>query len=69
MSRQRRHGWVAYSRHAWDAVNENDFEVAIDVFLNSADMVIEEKDRSDRDGACILEESEQGAKAAGGAVP
>ena len=51
-----------------DAVDEKDFEVAIDVFLNGADMVIEEEDRSDLE-VCILEEFEQGTKAAGGAVP
>ena len=28
------------------AVDEKDFEVAIDVFLNGADMVIEEEDRN-----------------------
>ena len=33
-----------------DAVDEKDFEVAIDVFLNVADMVAEEEDRSDREG-------------------
>ena len=32
-----------------DAVDEKDFEVAIDVFLNGADMVIEEEDWSDRE--------------------
>ena len=31
MSRQRKHGWAAYSRHE-DAVDEKDFEVAIGVF-------------------------------------
>ena len=35
-----------------NAVNEKDFEVVIDVFLKSADMVIEEEDRSDREGIC-----------------
>ena len=34
----------------WDAVDEKDFEVAINVFLNGADMVMEEEDRSDREG-------------------
>ena len=34
----------------WDAVDEKDFEVAIDVFLNGADIVIEEEDQSDREG-------------------
>ena len=33
-----------------DAVDEKDFEVAIDVFLNGADMVIEEEDQSDHEG-------------------
>ena len=51
-----------------DAVDEKKFEVAIDVFRNGADMVIEEED-----GVIvkvnILEEFEQGTKAAGGAVP
>ena len=32
-----------------DVVDEKDVEVAIDVFLNGADMVVEE-DRSDREG-------------------
>ena len=32
--------------HTRDAVDEKDFEVAIDVFLNGADMVMEEEDRS-----------------------
>ena len=31
-------------------MDETDFEVAIDVFLNGADMVMEEEDRSDREG-------------------
>ena len=31
-------------------MNEKDFEVAIDVFLSGADMIIEEEDRSDREG-------------------
>ena len=31
-------------------MDEKDFEVAIDVFLNGADMVMEEEDRSDREG-------------------
>ena len=35
--------------HTSDAVDEKDLEVAIDVFLNRADMVLEE-DRSDREG-------------------
>ena len=36
-----------------DAVDEKDFEVAIDVFLNSADMVIEEEDLSDREAVYL----------------
>ena len=32
-----------------DAVDERDFEVVIDVFLNGADMVIEEEYWSDRE--------------------
>ena len=36
-----------------DAVDETDFEVAIDVFLNGADMVIEEEDRSDRESVYL----------------
>ena len=36
-----------------DAVDEKYFEVAIDVFLNGADMVIEEDDRSDREGVYL----------------
>ena len=36
-----------------DAVDEKDFEVAIDVFLNGADMVIEEEDWSDREGVYL----------------
>ena len=31
-------------------MDEKDFEVAIDVFLNGADMVTEDEDRSDREG-------------------
>ena len=34
----------------WNAVDEKDFEVAIGVFQNGADMVMEEEDRSDREG-------------------
>ena len=37
----------------WDAVDEKDFEVAIDVFLNGADMVMEDKDWSDREGVYL----------------
>ena len=36
-----------------DAVDEKDFEVAIDVFLNGADMVVEEEDRSDLEGVYL----------------
>ena len=36
-----------------DAVDEKEFEMSIDVFLNSANMVIEEEDRSDREGVYI----------------
>ena len=36
-----------------DAVDEKDFEEAIDVFLNGADMVIEEEGRSDREGVYL----------------
>ena len=60
--------WVGSLFQTWDAVDEKDFEVAIDVFPNGADMVMEEEDWSDQK-VCILEESEQSTKAAGGAVP
>ena len=36
-----------------NAVDEKDFEVDIDVFLNGADMVIEEEDGSDREGVYL----------------
>ena len=36
-----------------DALDEKDFEVTIDVFLNGADMVIDEKDWSDREGVYL----------------
>ena len=49
-------------------VDEEDFEVALDVFLSDSDMVIEEEDCSDREGV-YLEKFEQGTTAAGGAVP
>ena len=39
--------------HTRDAVDEKDFEVAIDVFLNGAYMVIEEEDRSDRESVYL----------------
>ena len=54
MSRQRKYGWAAYSRPGmhwmkkilkWPLMFSS---MAIDVFLNGADMVIEEEDRSDR---------------------
>ena len=32
---------------------EKDFEVVIDVFLNSTDLVIEEEDRSDPEGVYL----------------
>ena len=35
-------------------MDEKDFEVAVDVFLNGADMVIEEEDRSDREGVYLV---------------
>ena len=41
--------WVGSLFQTRDAVDEKDFEVAIDVFLNGADMVKEEH-RSDREG-------------------
>ena len=41
--------WAGSSFQIWDAVDEKDFEVAIDVFRNGADMVMEEEDRSDRE--------------------
>ena len=40
-------GSLFQTRHA---VDEKDFQVAIEVFLNDADMVIEEEDWSDREG-------------------
>ena len=45
--------WVSSLFQTWDAVDEKEFEVAIDVFLNGADMVIEEVQEehlSDRGG-------------------
>ena len=42
--------WAGSLFQTLDAVDEKDFEVAIDVFLNGADMVMEEEDRSDREG-------------------
>ena len=52
----------------WHALDEKDFQVAIDDFLNGADMVIEEEDRSDREGV-YLGRIWASTKAAGGAVP
>ena len=37
----------------WDAADETDLEVAIDVFLNGADIVMEEEDRSDFEGVYL----------------
>ena len=37
----------------WDAVDEKDFEVVIDVSLNGADMVMEEGNQSDREGVYL----------------
>ena len=45
--------WVGSLCQTRDAVDEKDFEVAIDVFLNGANMVMEEEDRSDREGMCL----------------
>ena len=59
--------WIGSLFQKRDAVDENDFEVVIDVFLNGADMVIEEEDWSDREGE--LGEFDQGIKAAGSAAP
>ena len=42
--------WVGSFFQTRDAVNEKDFEVAIDVFLNGTDVVIEEEDQSNREG-------------------
>ena len=41
--------WTGSSSQTSDAVDEKDLEVAIDAFLNGADVVLEE-DRSNRDG-------------------
>ena len=50
--------WVGSLFQTWDAVDEKDFEVAIDVFLNGADMV------KRRTGmiviVCIFDDFEQG---------
>ena len=43
-------------------MDEKDFEEDVGVFLNGADMIMEEEYRSDREGV-YLEESEQGTKA------
>ena len=45
--------WMGSLFQTWDAVDEKDFEVAIDVFLNGADMVMEEEDRRDRGGVYL----------------
>ena len=45
--------WVGSLFQTRDAVDEKDFEVAIDVFLNGADMVIEEEDWSDCKGVYL----------------
>ena len=45
--------WVGSLFQTWDAMDEKDFEVAIDVFLNGADMVIEKEDRSDQEGVYL----------------
>ena len=45
--------WVGSLFQTWHALDEKDFEVAIYVFLNGADMVIEEEDRSDREGVYL----------------
>ena len=45
--------WMGSSFQTRDAVDEKDFEVAIDFFLNGADMVMEEEDRSDREGVYL----------------
>ena len=62
--------WVGSLFQTWDAVDEKDFEVAIDVFLNGALQIWLWKRRT---GVImkvrILEEFEQGTKAVGGAVP
>ena len=47
-----------------DAVDEKDFEMAIDVSLNCADMVIWKRRTGVIVNVCILEEFEQGTKAA-----
>ena len=51
-SRQKK-TWVGSLFQTQDAVDEKNFEVAIDVFLNGADMVIEKEDRSDREGVYL----------------
>ena len=45
--------WVESLFQTRDAVDEKDFEVAIDVLLNGADMVLEEGDRSYREGVYL----------------
>ena len=46
--------WVGSLFQTRDAVEEKDFEVAIDVFLNGADMVMEEEDLSAREGVYLI---------------
>ena len=41
--------WTGSLSQTSDAVDERDLEVAIDVFLNGADMVVEDRS-TDRDG-------------------
>ena len=60
--------WVGSLFQTRDAADEKDFEVAIDDFLNDADMVIEKEDWVIVK-VCILEELEQGTNTTGGAVP
>ena len=50
---QGREIWAGSLFQTWDAVDEKDFEVAIDVFLNGADMVMEEQNRSDCEGVYL----------------
>ena len=45
--------WVGRLFQTRDAMDEKDFEVAIDVFLNGADMVIGWEDRSDPEGVYL----------------
>ena len=45
--------WAGSLFQTWDAVDEKDFEVAVDFFRNGAVMVMEEEDRSDREGVYL----------------